>query len=55
VVVIDESVYGRMNSSKVGRILDELRREVREPSVDESIDERVRGQNGLCIHEGQGG
>lgn len=54
VVVIDESVYGRMNSSKVGRILDELRREVREPSVDESIDERVRGQNGLFIHEGQG-
>jgi NADH-quinone oxidoreductase subunit E len=55
VVVIDDSVYGRMNSSKVGRILDELRREVSEPSIDASIEQRARGQNGLRIHESQGG
>lgn len=43
VVVIDGSVYGRMTSSKIGRILDTLEKEVEEPSASESAGERIRG------------
>jgi NADH-quinone oxidoreductase subunit E len=43
VVVIDGSVYGRMTSSKVGRILDRLEKEVEEPSANEPVGKRMRG------------
>jgi len=43
VVVIDGSVYGRMTSAKVGRILDSLEKEMEDPSASESIGKRIRG------------
>ncbi len=54
VVVIDDMVYGRMNSSKVRKILDEIRMEEEKYMVSDSI-KRIPGeQDGLFIHENQG-
>jgi len=43
VVVIDGSVYGRMTSSKIGRILDGLEKEAKEPSASVPVGKRMRG------------
>jgi NADH:ubiquinone oxidoreductase subunit E len=53
VLVIDEAVHGRMNSSKAQKFLDQIREEERQFSIDDSVKKRLGGQNGLCNHEGQ--
>jgi NADH:ubiquinone oxidoreductase subunit E len=53
VLVIDEAVHGRMNSSKAQKFLDQIREEERQLSIDDSVKKRLGGQNGLCNHEGQ--
>jgi NADH-quinone oxidoreductase subunit E len=54
VLVIDDAVHGRMNSSKAQKFLDQIRAEEREFTTDDSVKKRLGGQNGLCNHEGQG-
>jgi NADH-quinone oxidoreductase subunit E len=53
VLVIDDAVHGRMNSSKAQKFLDQIRGEERQFSIDDSVQKRLGGQNGLCNHEGQ--
>ncbi|MFC1531750.1 NADH-quinone oxidoreductase subunit NuoE [Thermodesulfobacteriota bacterium] len=53
VVVIDDRVYGRMNPSKVHRLLEEIRAEAEgSKMIDHMIKKSVEEQNGLYIHEG---
>jgi NADH-quinone oxidoreductase subunit E len=53
VLVIDDAVHGRMNSSKAQKFLDQIRGEERQFSIDDAVKKRLGGQNGLCNHEGQ--
>ena len=53
VLVIDDAVHGRMNSSKAQKFLDQIREEERQFTIDDSVKKRLGGQNGLCNHEGQ--
>lgn len=53
VLVIDDAVHGRMNSSKAQKFLDQIRGEELQFSIDDSVKKRLGGQNGLCNHEGQ--
>ena len=54
VVVIDDSVYGRMSSPKVKMLLNDIRAKEEKSTFGDSNMERSGGQNGLLIHEGQG-
>ena len=53
VVVIDDAVHGRMNSSKTQKFLNQIREPERQFTIDDSVKKRLGGQNGLCKHEGQ--
>jgi len=53
VLVIDDAVHGRMNSSKAQKFLGQMREEERQFSIDDSVKKSLGGQNGLCNHEGQ--
>ena len=52
VLVVDDAVHGRMNSSKAQKFLDQIREEKRQFTIDDSVKKRLGGQNGLCNHEG---
>lgn len=53
VMVVDDTVYGRMNPSKAMAILDQFGEVGEQTSLSNSCAKELGGQNGLCINEGR--